>query len=151
MRRARGFTVLELLFTVVVIGAATSVAIPASDELKRRALASEMLADVEAVRAGTYGFYSDSGYFPSEVGGGNVPANLGGYLPRNYSFKKKSWTIDFRQWTLKNTPRSNKSPVIIGVTVTPTDAKIAATAMAMYGDQPKFVVGNKYTFIIVGM
>ena len=45
-----------------------------------------------------------------------------------------------------------KPPTQIGVSVTIPDAKVGAAVMVAFGDQqPKFSLGNKYTFLIVGL
>lgn len=151
MTRRFGFTLQELLLALTIVGAMSAIAVPKFSDVRRRAQASEILVDVETVRSATYGFYSDSGYFPTEVGGGNIPDNMGTYLPKNFTFKKKDWQIDFENWTLKYTPVYSKSKTVIGVTITPVDAKVGTAAFTMYGDSPKFIVGPKVTFIVVGM
>lgn len=151
MTRRAGFTLGELLLAVTIIGTLSAIAVPKFADVRRRAQASTILVDIETVRSATYGFYSDSGYFPSEVGGGNIPTNLSNYLPKNFSFKKKDWQIDYENWTLKYTPVYSKSKTVIGVTITPTDPKVGTAAFTMYGDSPKFIVGQKVTFIVVGM
>ena len=150
MRRF-GYTLAEVLLGLTIIGTLSAIAVPKFADVRRRAQASEMLVDVESVRSATYGFYSDSGYFPTEVGGGNIPANLATYLPRNFTFKKKDWQIDYENWTLKYTPVYSKSKTVIGVTITPVDSKVGTAAFTMYGNNPKFIVGPKVTFIVVGM
>lgn len=151
MTRRLGFTLQELLLGLVIVGTLSAIAVPKFADIRRRAQASEILVDVESVRSATYGFYSDSGYFPTEAGGGNIPANLPQYLPKNFVFKKQDWQIDYENWTLKYTPVYTKSKTVIGVTITPSDAKVGTAAFTMYGDSPKFIVGDKITFIVVGM
>jgi prepilin-type N-terminal cleavage/methylation domain-containing protein len=149
--RRSGFTLLELTLTVTILGTATAMAIPKADDLKRRATASQILQDVEFIKTGTYRFYSDSGYFPKEVASGIIPDNLSAYLPRSFSFTKKDWTIDFQNWTNKTASVHVKTGIQIGVSITTTDPRLGATVMDMYGNNPKFAVGSKYTFLIVGL
>lgn len=151
MSRARGVTLLDVLLAMTLVGAVATIAVPKYADLKRGAVASEILTDVETVRAATYSFYSDSGYFPVEVGDGNIPTNLTAYLPVNYSFRKRYGQLDYENWSLKYRSVRSKSPVVIGVTVTPVEAKVGMSAFAMYGDSPKFALGGKYTFILIGM
>ena len=148
--RRRGFTLSELALTVAIAGTVTAMAIPKTDDLKRRTTASRILEDVNIVKNATYRFFSDSGYFPKDAASGTVPENLNRYLPLNYSFTRKDWTIDFQTWSRKAPSVHMKTAVQIAVSITTRDARLGATAMHLYGNNPKFAVGSKYTFLIVG-
>jgi type II secretory pathway pseudopilin PulG len=147
----RGFTFIELLTIVVIIGSVTAMAIPKSDDLERRATASKILGDVELIRKATFRFFSDSGYFPHEETSAVVPESMKRYLPRGFSFRKKGWTIDYDRWTTKLPSVHVRTGVKIGVSITIPDARLGTTAMNMYGNNPKFSVGSKYVFLIVGL
>lgn len=150
MRGRVGYTLVEVLLTLTIIGTLSAVAMPKYEDMKRRAKASQVLSDVETVRNATYSFFSDSGYFPAQPGPGTVPTNLDKYLPRAFTFQKPDWQIDYESWTITASPTYVKNNVSVGVSVTPTDTKVGAAALSMYGSLPKFVVGAKYTFMIVG-
>lgn len=146
-----GLTLIELVCAVAIIGAATAIAVPKMEDLERRAAASQILQDVDLVKSGTYRFYSDSGYFPREATVGTIPENLSQYLPVKFSFSRKDRTIDFQHWTNKVSSMHVKTRIQIGVSITITDPKLGATVMDMYGNNPKFTVGSRYTFLIVGL
>jgi prepilin-type N-terminal cleavage/methylation domain-containing protein len=150
MRRP-GFTLIELVSAMAIIGAVTAMAIPKLDDLERRTTASEILQDVDIVKNGTYRFYSDSGYFPRETASGTIPDNLSQYLPPRFSFSRKGRTIDFQNWNSRTPSIYVKTGIQIGVSITMTDPKLGATVMDMYGNNPKFMVGSRYTFLIVGL
>ena len=141
----------ELALTVAIAGTVAAMAIPKTDDLKRRTTAARILEDVEIVKNATYKFYSDSGYFPKDAASATVPDNLDRYLPRNFSFSRKDWTIDFQKWTRKAPSVHVKTAIQIGVSITTKDARLGATVMDLYGNHPKFAVGSKYTFLIVGL
>jgi len=148
--RKRGFTLIELASTMAIIGTVTAMAIPKLGDLKRRATASEILQDVDVVKNGTYRFYSDSGFFPREAASGTIPDNLSRYLPEKFSFGGKGRAIDFQNWNIKATSIYVQAGIHIGVSITITDPRLGATVMEMYGNNPKFMVGSRYTFLIVG-
>lgn len=147
----RGFTFTELVLTVAIIGTVMAISVPKAADVKRRAAAARVLSDVEAVKNGTYQFYSDSGYFPREAGAGVIPTNMRQYLPVTFSFTNKDWTIDYQHWTSTTPSKYVKTGIQIGVSITLTDPHVGAAAMEMYGNNPKFTVGSKYTFLIVGL
>lgn len=146
-----GFTFTELLLTVAILGSAATMAVPMRGDLRRREVAAQILADVESLRSGIFRFYSDSGYFPKEAPAGEVPETLSQYLPPRYSFRRTGWTIDYQVWTSKTPSVHVKTGKQIGATVTIPDPKLGATAFEMYGNNPKFMIGSKYTFMLVGL
>jgi prepilin-type N-terminal cleavage/methylation domain-containing protein len=147
----RGFTFTELMLTVVIVGCGAALGIPKSDDIERRGSAAEILSDVDAIRKATFRFFSDSGYFPREEIAGIVPEAMAQYLPRGFSFRRKAWIIDYDYWTTKQPSVHLKTGVKVGVTITIPDARLGSTAMSMYGNNPKFRIGSKHTFLIVGL
>lgn len=149
MNRA-GFAWYELLMTVAAVGSITALAIPMYEDYGRQAAASEVLADVDSVRAAVYRFYSDSGYFPAQTGFTRIPETLAGYLPPKFSFHRKYGTLDYKNWVLSAPYRETTSSNVVGVSVVTRDPKIGAAAMARFGDNPKFSVGSSRMFLIFG-
>ena len=147
----RGVTFPELLMIATMFGCVVALSGPKRADLKRRAVAAQVVADVDAVKKATVRFYADSGYFPRETPGGTIPQNLDRYLPQGFAFTKNGWTLDYDRWSRKSPSVHIKTPTQIGVSVTIVDAKVGVAAMAAYGNQSKFSFGNKYTFMIVGL
>src|SRR6185436_18729205 len=56
-----GFAWYELLMSVAAVGSVTALSIPMYEDYGRQAIASEVLADIDSIRAGVFRFYSDSG------------------------------------------------------------------------------------------
>jgi prepilin-type N-terminal cleavage/methylation domain-containing protein len=150
MKRSRrvGFTIVELMVAVTIIGLLSSIAIPKFKDVRRKATATQIMGDFDVMRHATMSFYVDSGYFPKEAGSGTVPAGLKKYLPNKYSFKKPQWTMDYENWTSKTSKAYKSTGVIIGISFTVPDTGLGRTAMALVGNAPAFTVGSKYTFLI---
>ncbi len=149
MRRA-GLTLLEVALALTIVGTVAAVAVPKLEDMERRAVAVRILGDVEAVRLATYAFFSDSGYFPVQPEAGTIPVNLEPYLPSSFTFQRPEWTISWELWRLQQSPTFVKNNVSVGVSVVPADPRVGATAMMLYRTRPTFVMGQKYTFMIVG-
>lgn len=144
IRRRPGFTLVELLVVVSVIGVLASVALPKFLDVRRRAMATQLLGDFDVLRHAALSFYVDSGYYPPEAGSAAMPRNLRAYLPNGFSMARAQWTMDYENWPLDR-------PLIkgvIGVSFTTPDTRLGATAMRLAGNRPGFTVGQKYTFVI---
>ena len=149
-RRAMGFTLVEVMVVVIIIGLLGSIAIPKFSAIRRQATATQIVGDYDVVRHATLSFYVDSGYFPKEAGAGSIPKGLVKYLPTKYTFKKKLWTIDYENWTGKTSKAYKSTGIVIGVSFTMQDTMLAQTAMILLGNEPAVTVGNKYSFLISG-
>jgi hypothetical protein len=146
----RGFAWYEIVLTLTAIVSITALAISMTADRGRQAVASEVLADVDSVRAAVFRFYSDSAYFPAQAGFTVVPENLGGYLPPGFSFRRPYGTLDYRNWTLSSPYGETIASNVVAVSVVTADPKVGAAAIKRYGDSPKFSYGAARLFLIFG-
>ena len=150
MKNRAGFAWYESLMVLVAIASITALAVPMNEDSGRQAIADAVLADVDSVRAAVFRFYSDSGYFPSQTSFTKVPENLGGYLPKGFSFRRSYGTLDYKNWPVSSPFTETQSSNVVGVSVVTADPKVGAAAMARFGDNPKFVFGSQRVFLIFG-
>ena len=148
MSRTRGFTIIELLISMSIVGLLSSIAIPKFSDLRRRAEAAQILGDFDTVRHAVLSFYVDSNYFPAEANAGKVPRNLARYLPTNFRMKKPQWELDYENWALKTGSKYTKTGVVIGLSFTTKDSVLGRRAMALMGNTPNYTIGSKYTLLI---
>jgi type II secretory pathway pseudopilin PulG len=141
---------LELVSVLLIIGSIVSIAVPKSAELKRRQAAAHLLADIQVIRTAVYGFYSDSAYFPAESPTESFPENLRNYLPLTFLIEPRYGAIKYRNWPVAAAYRDSSSANIVGLTVTPRDPRVGASAAAQAPRLPKFLVGNTLTVIFFG-
>lgn len=144
--RRAGFTIIELMVVVTVIGLLSSIALPKFRDVQRRAVATQMLGDLDVIRHAALSFYVDSSYFPPEAGVGEMPRSLAPYLPTGFTMAKAQWTMDYENWPMSGV--EGAPPSTIGVSFTTPDARLGMTAMRLAGDTPGFTDGTSYTFLL---
>jgi len=71
MNSKKGFTLIELMIVVAIVGILAAIAIPAYNDYVNRAKMSEVLAVFDAVATGADEYYAAVGYFPSQAYGAN--------------------------------------------------------------------------------
>jgi prepilin-type N-terminal cleavage/methylation domain-containing protein len=147
--RRFGFTFIELMMVVTIIGLLASIAIPKYRTVRRRALASRIVGDVDVLRVASMSFYADSSYFPDEAAAGQVPAGLTHYLPQGFTFSRTDWTLDYDSWNA--TTVSLTSPALVAVSFTTPDAALGETVMSLLTNSATFSSGSKYTVVIAGL
>jgi type IV pilus assembly protein PilA len=70
----RGFTLIELMIVVAIIGILASIAIPAYQDYTIRAQVAEALVLVNEVKPTVYEYYKDRGAFPADNDSAGAPA-----------------------------------------------------------------------------
>jgi type IV pilus assembly protein PilA len=75
----KGFTLIELMIVIAIIGILAAIAIPAYQDYTIRSQASEGLAMASATKAAVAEYYADKGTWPTEdgAGGGGATNQLG--------------------------------------------------------------------------
>ena len=77
----RGFSLVELMTVVALMGLLATIALPKYQMFRKKAVAAEIVAAMNAVRAGAYQFNETAGAWPPSAALGAVPTGLAGYLP----------------------------------------------------------------------
>jgi prepilin-type N-terminal cleavage/methylation domain-containing protein len=147
--RRSGFTIIELLTVMIVMGLLAGMAVLRYIDLRHRARAAEAAADLEAVRLAAYGAWYENGTWPAEAGPGVVPAALAPYLPANFRFEKPEYTLDWENFVPPGGGPSGGMQ--LGVVVTASNPRLQNALAQTLGNKGPFLnVGGTLTFIIVG-
>ncbi|MFL5632408.1 MAG: type II secretion system protein [Gemmatimonadaceae bacterium] len=147
-RSRRGFSLIELMTVMAVIGLLAALGIPRYRDMKRRAFYANIASDFNTVRVASYNYWADNNAYPPDGTAGAPPPALIPYLPRNFSFDNGNYTLDFDVWPSPINP----TQMVVGITVTSGDQllvnmvarNIAAGGMGIN-------VGNGYTYIFAGL
>lgn len=146
MRMGRpGFTFVELMIAVTIIGLLSSIAVPKYRTMKRQALAAQVLGDFDVIRVAALSFYADSGYFPPDAGAGQTPRGMDRYMPQGFSFTRREWTLDYEYFA-----PGGGGQELVGVAAATLDGQLGTTVMAMLGNNATININGRLTLFISG-
>jgi prepilin-type N-terminal cleavage/methylation domain-containing protein len=131
IRRRRGFSFVELLLAMAIIGLLAGIAIPRYGEMKRRAVASAILGDVHAIRIAAFSYYTEHGSFPPDAGIGQLPVQLVDNLPLGFTFDRPDYDYDWHVWSQTN--GAGGTETLVGISVLVTDSRLAAQLVRTAG------------------
>jgi len=117
MKKQQGFTLIELMIVVAIIGILAAIAIPAYQDYTIRAQVSEGLNLTGACKAAVTEYYQDQGAFPATntLAGLEVAANIVG----KYTTQVQVSGLGLCNATYGNDANANITGAIL--TMTPTD------------------------------
>lgn len=147
MRARRGFTLIEMLVVMIVLGVLAGISLLKYIDLRNSAVAAQMSQELRAIQVAAFNYYADQEVWPPETGPGGVPAGLGPLLPAQLStsFDRQAYMLDYENFG------PGAPDVIIGVSVTASDPKLFAKFVQYLGTRsPFFLSGPKLTYLIAG-
>ena len=146
--RRRGFSLIELMTVVSVLGLLVAIGIPRYRDTKRRAFAAKIAADFNTVRVAAYNYFADNNTYPPDGSPGVAPAALVPYLPQNFKFDDGNYTLDYDVWPSPANPKQ----LVVAVTVTSGDQQLMnMVARNSPSGGTGINVGNGYTYIFAGL
>jgi prepilin-type N-terminal cleavage/methylation domain-containing protein len=148
--RRGGFSLIEVLIALILVGILVRFAIPNYTEVKRRAKAAKLIGDMRAIRTAAFAYYTEKGTWPAEAGPGVVPPELVPHLPENFSFTKPEYTLDWESWS-GGGGDDQAAEALIGTTAITVDEKLAEAAyrLSSSGYVP-IISGNRITLLVSG-
>jgi len=147
-KRRHGFSLIELMTVMAVIGLLAAIGIPRYRDMKRRAYYANVVSDFNTVRVAAYNYFADNATYPPDGGSGTPPAVLIPYLPQNFTFTNEHYTLDYDVWPSPLNP----SQLVVGITVTSGDQElINIVSRNIMAGGMGINVGNGYTYIFAGL
>ncbi|WP_309381688.1 type II secretion system protein [Cerasicoccus frondis] len=101
MERAAGFTLVEIMTLVVIIGLLAIMAMPAFQKARIGAQNSRLARDLQTFSAGFEQYSLDAGKWPPEANAGELPEGMGGYITGS-SFSARTVVGGRYDWNFQN-------------------------------------------------
>ncbi|MCU0621782.1 MAG: type II secretion system GspH family protein [Gemmatimonadales bacterium] len=136
----RGFSFVEMLVVMIVLGILASIAILRYRDLTNEALAGKVATDMQTIRLAAMNYYADTDTWPADAADGTVPPELVPLLPDNWSFTAPNFTYDF----------DNLGPVV-GVTVrSPRPGLLEKLRQRLVQGAPFVDTGGSVMYLLIG-
>lgn len=143
----KGFTFIEILIVLVVIGILAGIGVLKYVDLRNHAIGTNVTAELSAIRLAAYNYWADRESFPPEAGPGVVPVGMAPYLS-DVNFAHPQYTVD---WENFQSGSGNSGGMQVGIVITSSNQGLMRILQRRAaGGLPYFVVGNTLGFVIVG-
>lgn len=96
-RRATGFTLIEVLLVVVILGILAGIALPSLSTAIAKADAAKVVSDARNIQIALQSHLESGGTMPRSSRWGQAPEGLEDHLPENMTFTHKN--LDYRLTT----------------------------------------------------
>jgi prepilin-type N-terminal cleavage/methylation domain-containing protein len=145
----RGFTLIELMTVVVVIGILANIALPVYANVAVKADAAKVVSDYNAVKVGAFSYFSENNTFPATGTSGVVPDELVDFLPVGFRFTYKDATYRWRRWSLPSgAPGGSTQQWILGFTVASPNAHLLQAIEKQYQGKITQSVNGQLTIVL---
>lgn len=148
-RDRRGFTFIELLVVIMVLGILASIAVVRYSQLKQKALSVQATSEMDNVRMAAYSRFYDTGVWPTDPGPGVVPPELVAYLASGFSFVRSDYTLELENYTPPGGGPTGTYQVAVRLTSS-NPQLITALANMVGHNAPYMMLGNDLVVILVG-
>jgi prepilin-type N-terminal cleavage/methylation domain-containing protein len=145
----RGFTVVELVTVLIVIGVLASIMVLRFMDLKHRAISARATTDMDIIRKAAYSRYYDAGIWPGSGGQGSVPGEMVPYLPQGFSFSRPEYTLQWENFVPPGGGSSASYQAAVRLT-TPNARLMQALSQTVGTRSPYIMLGSDLLIIVVG-
>ncbi|MDH3269698.1 MAG: type II secretion system GspH family protein [Gemmatimonadota bacterium] len=143
-----GFSLIELLMAVSIVGILAGLAIPNLRGMTYRARATEVAADLNAVRVATQNYVGDQFSWPAEAAQATVPPELVGFLPEGFSFVGNGYELDYENFSPVVIPGDPTTTQLLAVAVIADTDELSNAIVELLGTSLIFSAGRKHTVVI---
>ena len=149
-----GFTLVELLVVVLIVGILARIGIPNLQHVVQKARAAEAMASIQAVRVAAYAYNTETHRWPPDYNPGVMPTELEPYLGTGFLFEGEGYQLDWENWVLPDgRPKHPETEVMLGISITTSDARLGEAFVELLGDgsAAHYTLGSNYTFVLLGL
>jgi prepilin-type N-terminal cleavage/methylation domain-containing protein len=150
-RREAGFTLLEILIVVAILGILLNIAVPGYIEAVNRSRAMSVVADFNNVRRAVSEYAVDKGEYPSDYWPGSMPPDLGPYLGNSVRWHREDLDVryDWDNWVRwDGEPKHPATGVLHGFSLITQNDTLIKNIQRYYDGDFRNTLGRNYTFVI---
>ena len=148
-RDARGWTMIELLMVLVILGILVNIAVPALRLVRRRAEAAHVIGDVRAIQIAAQSHHADRGMFPPTEEFGVAPITMIPMLPQGFEFRYGEVAYRWHRYSLPDgLPAFPGQTVLLAVEVRTPSPELAATIRSLYRGRLTFGSATNIFFVL---
>jgi len=149
VRGRRGWTMIELLMVLLVLGILVNLAIPTLRMIRRRAEAAHIIGDVRVIHVAALASHADRGLYPPTDDFGAVPAALVPALPEGFEFRYGDAMYRWHRYAAPDgSPTNPGQTELLAVEVRVSDASLASTIRGLYKGRMTFGSPTNVFFIL---
>ncbi len=146
----RGFSLLEAVYVLAVMTMLALIFLPRVQEVRRRAVATKIASEFQAVQLAAVTYYEERNQWPPERRAGEVPPELVALLPAAFTFERPQYRLNWEHWALPSgLPQLHRAPVLVGLSVITDDPRLGQQVVRQLGQTTlHFTRDDTYTFVI---
>lgn len=152
IRRAQsGFSLIELLIVISILSILVRVALPAYKGIQRDAVATQALGDFNTIRAAAVAQYEATGAYANDGPAGVVPQGMAPFLPRNFSFTRETYTLDWENFAVDDSSSgSTLHGNVLAITIAASDSLVGRQVLHLVGANcAHWSIGDAHTFVVM--
>jgi len=147
-RPQAGFSMIETMIVIGIIGILVNLAVPIYSESRLRAQVASIVGDYQAVRAAVSDYYLTNQEWPADADPGQIPPELVEYLGDRVNWSSPYiYDYDYFADSAGN-PTQPEAGVLVGFSVRDADPRLVALLQAARPGPLTETWGNGVTFII---
>lgn len=148
-RGRRGWTMIELLMVLVIMGILVNIAVPALRLIRRRAEAAHVIGDIRVIQIAAQSHHADRGTFPPTEQFGVVPTTMVPMLPEGFEFGYGDVRYRWHRYSLPDgLPAFPGQTVLLAVEVQTPTPELAATIRSLYKGRLTFGSATNIFFVL---
>lgn len=144
-----GFTLIEMMLVVVIIGILMAIVVPNYRALRMKAEATSVMGDIDVIDQAVRDYQADNMTWPADAPAGAIPGGLAPYLPDGFSFTGELVVLDWDNFALPGgLPGDPGTTRVLGVGVVTDNEELGDALLELTGARNWIVTGTSYIRII---